>query len=455
MIKKVSENISEVISFETGAAALVQFSTRRENYSNDIQKISYKGSKQGISIRFWGKDNNLPHYREQLVSDNNIVGPLAQTKRDLTYGTGLFAYKKKFVSDGGQTNIEEVRMPADAKDFFDRNNIDDYILDALKSFYLHANIFTEFTRTREGKIDRIVNHDCKYVRLGEQNSVGKILTAYISGSWAVKELAKDGPTEYDREIFDVPLYNPEAKKDQPQFLLHTGDRFLNDGYYNSPAWFGSREWIELANAVPAWHISNINNGYTIRFHIQVPSGYFDVRPDSDTPQALEHAKKATADKKQQFTNDVNKLLKGVDGTGRALFSTYETTGVLGKKWPGIIIEPINVDIKDKAMLELFEKTNTANISSQGIHPVLANIETAGKLSSGSEIRNAYIMYLAIKTPIPRMIVLKAINLVKKINGWDEDIHFGFGDTEITTLDDNPTGQNKDVAVSPDTSKAAE
>ena len=451
-VERISENFFAVKSFATQAAALIQFSQPRDIVVNDIQKISYKGHKEGIPIRFWGKDNNLPHYREQLIADNNIVAILLQTKRDINFGTGPFAYKKMDVSDDGRINIKEVPMPDDAAEFFDRNNIEDYFLDSFKNEFIHCNIFTEFTRTNELKIDRIVNHDCKYVRLGEQNDLGKIINSYVSGSWATKEYQKEGICEYDREIFPVPMYN--GTNEQIQFMLHTGDRFLNDGYYNSPTWFGSREWIELANLVPQWHLSNIKNGYTIRFHIQIPKGFFDVQAEGSTPEAIAKAKKSSDERKKQFTDDVNDILAGVSGAGRTLFTTYDVTNILGKKWPGVIIEPINVDIKDSAMLELFDKTNTAIISAQGIHQTLANIETAGKLSSGSEMRNAFNVYEGTKTTIPRKNILKAINLVKKINRWNPEIFFGFGSPELTTLDENPTGINKDAVVPAEASSKA-
>ncbi|MEO7176717.1 MAG: hypothetical protein ABIV51_12450, partial [Saprospiraceae bacterium] len=96
-------------------------------------------------------------------------------------------------------------------------------------------------------------------------------------------------------------------------------------------------------------------------------------------------------------------------------------------------------------LKLYDKSNQANISGQGIHPVLANIETAGKLSSGSEIRNALIMYITIKAPNPRAILLKPFELVKKLDKWDADIFLGFKDVEMTTLDENPKG-SQDASI---------
>ena len=339
-------------------------------------------------------------------------------------------------------------MPKAAQEFFDRVDIYEYLMEAAKNLFMHANIFTEFIRKNDGTVDSIKVKDCKYVRLGEQNDQGRIEKAYISGAWAQMPYNKEGETPIDREITPVQLYIGREDVKQPKFILHTGDNFINDGYYNSPAWFGSMPWIELANAIPIYHQSNIKHGYTIRYHVKVPKGYFYTDPGTDAAEAITRAQSEEKNLRQEFMQQFNDLFAGKNNAGRALFTQFDINVAIGSTYPGITVEPINVDIKDEALLSLFEKSNTANISSQGIHPTLANIETQGRLSSGSEIRNALNMYLAIKTPTPRRILLKAINLVGKINGWDPEIHFGFSDTKITTLDDDPSGTTEDAAVAP-------
>lgn len=430
---------------------LVEFISRDYD-TNTTDKISYKGNKNGIHIRCWGKKNDLPQWCENLVMQNNIVPTLLQTKRDLIVGSGIYAFKEVFVEDGGKKNIIEVPVPTEAQEFFDRNNINKYHLSAAGEFVKHVNVFTEFIRDKGQKIHSLQLKECKYVRLGEQNNMGKVVTAYISGDWPTSNSnKKDGLTENDRKVTAVPLYSGEDKK-QNKFILHTGDSMYNDGYYNSPAWLGSKEWIELANSIVRFHQSNIRHGYVIRFHIRIPKDYFYTAPTTDAADALQKSQDEAVEKKREFIGKLNDLLSGKDQAGRSIVTEFDFDAALKTEYPGIKIEPINVDLKDEALLTLFEKTNTANISAQGIHPTLANIETQGKLSSGSEIRNAYLMYLAIKTPTPRAILLEAINLVKQINGWPKDIHYAFRDIEITTLDDEKSGMKENTSVAPEAGK---
>lgn len=432
---------------EHGGTAVVLEFARNDRDVNQNEKISYKGSKGEHTIRFWGKNNDHPQWIEKLVLQNNIVPTLLQTKRDLVAGSGFFAYKEVFVADGGQKNIQEVEIPADAQKFFTDSFIDKYRLAAAGELIKHGNIFTEFVRDKGGKIHSISLKECKYVRLGEQNKEGKVTKAYISGDWPTRD-KKDGLTEYDKSINQVELYGGEDKK-QKKFLLHTGDTLFNDGYYNVPVWYGSRSWIELANSIVKFHQSNIKHGYVIRFHIQIPKDYFYEQPITGAAEELIKARDNAIEKKNTFINKLNDLLAGQEQAGRSIVTEFDFDVALKTEYPGIKITPINIDLKDEALLTLFEKTNTANISAQGIHPTLANIETQGKLSSGSEIRNAYLMYLAIKTPTPRAILLEAINLVKRINRWPEEVHFGFRDIEITTLDEDKSGMKENVSVGPE------
>lgn len=388
-------------------------------------------------IWYWGKANDLPTRREAIVRNNNIVGQLIGTKRNIVLGNGLVAFKEHF--EDGEIRKEYVPYPDGAQEFFDHVNIKKYLRKACKNLLFQANVFTEFTRNLGGDIRSIRVHDCQKMRAERQTSSGHINNYFWSGKWHKKN-------DPENKIVKIPAYKFKEERRQPKFILHTLDELIHDDYYGIPVWWGDRNWIALSNCIPIFHIANLKHGYTIRYHIEVPFDYFkDYSTDNNTPKQKAAAKKKEETAKQDFIDNINEFLASAENAGRAVFTQYEINRALGKEFPGIKITPLKVDMKDEALLKLFEKSNEANISAQGVHPTLAAIQTQGKLSSGSEIRNAFIMYVAIHAPQLRDILLEPIELVHKINGWDPEIKWGFRDIEITDLAENKEGK-KEVSV---------
>lgn len=419
------------------AQALV---TIQEQVCDDIGKkitITYGKNKTG-AIKGWGKRNNTPTEREQLLADNNIVPELIRIKRDITVGAELFPYRERI--EDGKRVMDEVEMPEPAKEFFERIDLQAYLTNAAKNLLLHANVFTEFVRDKGGLIYSIQSKESRHVRAGMFDATGKIPAYYWRGNWGQKKDQSQFP------ISAIPAYTKENDR-QPIFMVHTGDDMLTDEYYYVPTWWGGKAWIELSNQIPVFHQSNLKHGYNIRYHIQIPKDYFaDHSSGQLTPSLRKQAEEEAGKAKTVFLNRMNEFLAGYQNAGRAVYTEYEINRAMGKEFPGIKIETVSVDLQDEALLKLFEKSNQANISAQGIHPTLANIETQGRLSSGSEIRNAYLMYLAIKTPMPRRILLKPINLVHKINNWGDGIKWGFRDIEITKLDENPSATQEVIVT---------
>lgn len=429
-----------------GGGALVSLSsttvTDRASNGTKNQRITFGNDKVG-EIRAWGDDNLLPLHREALVLDNNIVPALIETKRDITVGGGLMHYIERFES--GKRVIEEVDIPKVATEYFARmeemnggQSIGQFLLKACRNLIFHANAMAEYVRDENGKIMWQEALECRHLRPEKMDAKGFVNNWYWSGNW--KEYRKK---EFTPQV--IPTYKGEEKQ-QKKFLYHVMDDVLADDYLGIPTWWGGRAWIECANAIPVFHISNLRNGYTIRWHIEIPTDYFrDNTAAAQTQNQKETAKARETEARQAFIRKLNEFLAGYEQAGRAIITEYEINRQLGKEFPGIKITALNVDLKDKALLELFAHSNDANISAQAVHPTLAAIQTQGKLSSGSEIRNAFAMYVAIKTPVKRDLLLQFLRIPHKVNGWGPG-KWGFRDIEITKLDDNPAGKQETLAA---------
>lgn len=425
-IAKESEALIQIVE-----KRITQFGAREDKGGEKVVKLGRDTHK----IQSWGKNNLLPEEREYLVTENNIVAELISTKRGILLGSGLYAYKKRF--EDGKEIKDQVEMPGEVKEWAEQTDLDGYLRKGATNLLFHANIFTEFRANRgRDKIARLGALACRHTRSGRMNSKGNVTKYFWSGNWGKSNRGSDQVAAQAIHAFD-------AQKIQDKSVLHTGDDLLTlDDYYFHPAWWGGKQWIVLANCIPEFHLANIKHGYNIRYHIKIPKGYFADRTSQNQTQTdLKKQLTQEAEAQKEFIEQMNDFLAGLKNSGRAVFSTYETNlqYVVGNKYPGVEIEPIKTNLQDEAMLKLFERSNQANISAQGIHPTLAAIETQGKLSSGTEIRNAFLMYVAIKTPTLRKILLEPLKHVQRINKWDPELHFGFKDLELATLDKEPTG----------------
>lgn len=405
--------------------------------NNDVQSgaVASVSGDNGTTarIRQWGKKDTMPQLREGLVNDSNIVPALIGTKRDMILGAGLMAYKEVFVE--GKREVQEVEMPKMIAEWMEQSNYYDQVAHAARELMLHANVFTEFIMSRGGLVHHITTQRCVEVRTEEKTPNNKILNYWWSAGWGVNQ-----KEDYQKVIRQIPAYD-DAKK-QKKFMLHTfDDTCRTDNYYYCPAWWGGWQWIDLANSIPQFHRSNIQHGYSIRYHIEIPADYFaDNEITKMNAENLEDKLDIPALRKKEFIDKLNEFLAGAKNAGRTVVTEYLTE--MGKEFAGIKITPLSADLKDEALIKLFESSNQANISAQAIHPVLAAIETQGKLSSGNEIGNAFRMFLAIKAPGPRRILLKPLELVAKMNNWPKEIKIGFRDIQLTTLDESKTGMKE-------------
>lgn len=426
-------------------AAIVSFSALPNTATIDAGKVStvsVPNENRSVKIMSWGESNNVPQYREECITGNNIVPALIERKRNIICGQGWYAYQQKFIDDGSgqmKEDRDEVPMPPEAEMFFKKFKKDSRQL--VGELLKHNLAMPEFVRfARDGqRIKSVKALKTKHVRAGKKNAEGDIDTWYWGNCW-IKSTKL--PLE-DRKIRELPVYTPEATKKQPRFVLPLLDDLFDDEYYPIPAWWGGRHWITLSNIIPLFHEANLKNGGAPRFNIVIPHDYFyDYEAMNGVSTAEERAVLVTEyeAREKAFIDDVTKVLTNVSKAGRIITTKSELVEVMGKSYDKRIqIEEIKYDMRDEALIKLFEASNVANISAQAIHPTLANIETAGKLSSGTEIRNAYLMYLIIAAPVYRDMLQEVVDLVKRENGWPEEIHYAIRDAELTTLAENPAG----------------
>lgn len=427
-----------------GDGAIIRFETLPNNTSIDVGRVNnvnVPNESRQVEVMYWGKSNALPMDREELILGNNIVPALIERKRNILCGQGWYAYKERFEDDGSgmmKRIVDEVPMGPEQKAFFKKFRRTSMKL--VGELVKHAMAMPEFIRAKgdNKKIVSIESLEVKYCRAGKKNAAGAINTWYWGNNWKKASNIK----QEDQVIRELPVFQ-EGDKKQNRFVLPLVDDLFNDGYYPIPAYWGGRHWITLSNIIPLFHEANLRNGSLPRWHVIVPHDYFidyEAMEGATEEQRLKLKKDAKA-KEKQFLDDFNKLMTDVSKTGRTLFTKSEIIEAMGgNKDKRIIVEALDVDMKDEALLKLYQASNVANVSAQAFHPTLASVETAGKgIGSGTEIRNAFLLYLIIAAPAIRDYLTEVVDLVKQENGWPEEINYAIKDAELTTLADNPAG----------------
>ena len=117
----------------------------------------------------------------------------------------------------------------------------------------------------------------------------------------------------------------------------------------------------------------------------------------------------------------------------------------GKKRYKIEIVQIENKFKGGEYLEDSGEVSNMIAYTLGVHPSLIGA-SPGKTSSmsGTDKRELFIIKQALLKPI-RDRILRPLYLVKRINGWPEEIHFAIPNIELTTLDKNKTGTETKIS----------
>jgi hypothetical protein len=402
-------------------AAIVTFDVGADRLQTD--GMGAKENARGW-VEWYKKDANLtPDNIIRTLFSNNINSGILQTRRDFTMGNGLTLYRHEIVDGKKETVLLDLNLYPEIKDFFAVSDINSLLRKATLDLLYFGNSFVEFIYNRGKTIESIHHHDASTVRSGIMKN-GFVDKFFVCDEWTKPVLNEKNLSEGN--VFIISGYNKKyPDRSFPKAIMHLKGYTPGFPYYPMPDWYGAINWIRLANEIPLWHLSGIQNGYNIRWHIEVPMSYFEQFP-----------KEKREDAKAKLRKEMNDWLAGSENVGKAFVSYVKQNGLEADKWK---ISSLEAKLNDEAFTILFEQSNMAMTSAHGLHPTLAAVETQGKLSSGSELRNAYLVYMALKTKNTRAILLEPLYEIKKINNWPDEVQFGFEDIEITKLDTNPTG----------------
>jgi hypothetical protein len=381
-----------------GARAIVELTG--SDKAEDVLFGAAPLSQGGMKIAPWGADNLQPQKMLELVYNNHLKPQLITTARDFLLGSRLGVFERSIVD--GKERLAPV-MDTEMEDWYDSIDGDSALQSNAYNLEAFANYFSVLSLESKNYVEAIQSFDCTVVR-------ALVTTKPKPDRYA---LHHDWRNFKAAETKILPAFDPK-----------------------NPSKFGEclvRKWTSVSNKIPIFHDSGLDNGYNVKYHIKIPMGYFDQFGDS-----LEKRKKAELD----LMANMNEMLAGVENTDKVFVSKFASDAT-GKALPGWEILPIENKMSDKAYDSVNTQANIAHTSGHGIDPSLAGIDTGGKFGgSGSEKRVSYQLHIALRTPQKRKILLKTFQAAHKIMGFNPAHRFGFVDVDITTIAENPKGQEK-------------
>ncbi|MBO0946945.1 hypothetical protein [Fibrella forsythiae] len=381
----------------------------------------------------WGESNDLPQKIILQASKSTIIPRALTDTATLWRGGGLIA----------SADEESVKMVADReiKQFLGSISMQRYLLEACLDMAWWWNCFPEFILSRDRKkIVQLHNNETADCRWAKPNKNGELDTVLINADWA------NGASADDEATIRIPAVNPyrydlvdwiRSQKNVYKYVYPISFPSPGKAHYQLAAWDSARSsgWLDVLEAIPLFKKYGLQNQMTLRYHIEVPSEYWEKVYGDKWRNATDEGKKIIRD---EFLKGLMDSLTDVKNAHKAVL-TESWIGYGTDTTPrGIIINVLDDKIKDgKYNLDMAEGTSHL-LYALGVDPTLFGFSSAGVNSTngGSNKREAFWIFLSKAGPY-RDRILEPLRIVAEYNGWYDrypDLTFSFKDTILTTLD---------------------
>jgi hypothetical protein len=297
------------------------------------------------------------------------------------------------------------------------------------------------------KINRVKRQKTAHCRFGIMDEKSKsIKSVFISSKWA-EGVSIDSKYVEEVQLIDS-YWSAEEVKEYcknnkiRKFIRPIFYPLVDESYYPKLEWHSidSSGWLEIANSIPKFKKNFLKNQLNIKFHIQVSDEYFLRKYKEDW---VDYTTERREEVRENFVKTLDEALRDNDNAGKSIMSIiYKDDN--GNPQDGLKITTIDNNASDGAFLKDTSAGNQEILTAIGVDPSLIGAGIpGGKLGagSGSDKREAwYILSAMMKTN--RETTLEVYDFAKEWNEWNDEVIGAFEDTELTTLDVNPTGTKK-------------
>lgn len=373
----------------------------------------------------WGPGDNMPNVMRKLIEKNNQVRPELTTLRDLIYGSGG-CWKQVDPESGLITPFYDKALRQWEKD----TKLAKYEIASINQYIDNANIFTRYEWDIHKNIPKLSISDSFNTRIGKPQTLKKGVVQYLTNPYfGEMQLFSNEETDHIN-AFDA----EELSTDLVQ-ILHSKEDIPGNPFYSFPSWWGSVDWIELANLIPLFHKHGIQNGYNIKYLIKMPKDYFDA-------DGKKMDEKESKEKWGALEENLRNMLSGKENVNKTMLIKY-LRGQDGKMMDNIDVIPLKNEMSDDAYSKILEMANLSIANSIGLLPTLAGVNPGKGNDSGSQIRVMADFQQAFRTVVPRTIITEAVNeAVWLLDPKYENIFRWYDGISLTTLDVSKEGKEE-------------
>lgn len=432
-----------------------QFDITRKGQEPDA--APYRPSAKNKKYAVWGKDNRYPaDVVDANISDTTSSACL-KFKISAHYGKGLFIYKNEVTPDGKESKVPlSLNDPKykEIKEFFllnDVENIQQAIITDFEWWNWYVVEFIPGSNEGKKKIAQVNRIPVVNSRLEIQDAdTGKINNIYVSGEFGGKidpNNAKPIPIMTRRDSYDEKF----ELKSKRAFIARQIS--VDRQYYPFPAWQSNNKFLNLSLEISDWILSNINNSMNIKYHVKYPKSYFEnLHPGAAYKTEEERISAIKTEKSTLFTS-LDEVLSGTSNAGKYFQSAVDVNPMKPDMGIGFEIIPIKNETNHDAYLPAFDTSAAAIANAHNAPLDLVGISLSkGMGGSGSNIRESFNFYMQLHTEIPRQTTLEWLYVAKKIQGWPEEVEFGYRNIVFQSVNENKSGYAVENEANPTTDK---
>lgn len=412
-------------SNKTGAFVEIMPTARDTSYGDGMVNRGIANSVDSLTHIKWGNDDAKVEQMHRLATESPNKVRLIETRRDFLIANGVRFGTEKIEG----TKIIREPLPENHPDYA---SINDYLRGLDKTGYwediayqvcFSGNTFSGIPLDGQRRAELLSFHDCFETRIRALQPNERRVSAFL------KNPAFGNSGYRKQNSIALPSFDSRNPQAFPISIYHGKHRLPGQPWYSFASWWGTKAWTEVANKIPMYHIQGLTDGYAIKYLFKFPDDYFDVEGIED-----EEEKK---DYRNGILSRMKDSLAGKKDTGVVTYYKHDLSSM--KAMPGVEIIPLKNDMTDDAYVTLFNTANIAQASGHGVLPVLAGIDTGGKLGgSGKELEAAAMYQQKFMTAPDRKLLLRPLIEVHDINSWDKKIKYWFEDIEVYVPDSTPT-----------------